>query len=249
MSNDIVQSRRLMRPATLLLCGIVILFVLAAIFDHAQQSLLRHQAERLLADIQSVALLQTATVAHSAQPLDKSAENVIDRFLKLVGDGSLLTRDGWKDAEELSNESNGFSDQTPIFLLTAVPEIAGERWTKEDQAEVEIYCPDVGRIDSAFIYRAPERPYAVVQLCAFDLLLTDKHSELGRDAEKAQKVTEVNQWKMKGPVERWATVGKAITYLTAKRGEASDAGTRENIEKTLATLKRLNGSRRNACAC
>jgi hypothetical protein len=227
------------RPIRTLLwcfCGIVIVLLLAATFDEAQQRLLRKSAERVLADIQAKVLRQTAAEAQASQPIDEAAERVLDRFIKLVGDSALLTPDGWKDAQGLVYESTEFSDQEPILLMLGAPEIGRERWTKEDQAEVEVYwSEDIGSIDSAFRYRPPKRPHAVVTVYRFGLRFTDSH-------------TGVRQWKVDGPVGRYATIEKAIAYLTEKSGRTNDAEIRKNIEQTVATLKRLS-THGNACAC
>jgi hypothetical protein len=224
-----------------------IVLLIAATFDQTQQRLLRFKAERLLADLQSVALRQTAAEAQ-AYP----AERVFDRFLQLVGDGALLTPEGWKEAEELSDESSEFSNEEPIVLMSAAPGNTNERRVKEDQVEVDAYWSnDIGSIDSAFRY-TPPKPisiHAVVTVYRFHLLFTSTDTGINENAHKTQEVTGVSQWKLAGSFKRWATVEKAITYLTEKSGQTNDTETKTNMEKTIATLKRMRRSRRNACPC
>jgi hypothetical protein len=182
--------------------------------------------------------------------MPKPAELVLNRFLKLVGDGALLTPDGWKNAEDLSYEWNDFSDEEPIVLMLGALGNTDQIRVKEDEVEVEIYGGnDAGSIDSAFRYRPPKAPHVFLTSYGFHLLFTDKHTEIGRDGKKTQEVSGMRQWKVQGPFTRWATVEKAIAYLTEKSGQTNDAGTKKNIEKTIATLKRMSRPGGNACAC
>jgi hypothetical protein len=159
---------------TLLWClyGIAGLFILAAIFLHEQQILVRNRADSLLAEMQSAALRRTAVEGQAFQPIDEGAERVVDRYLTLVGNGALLTPSGWKEAEELSYESSEFSSEAPILLLGTIPGNASGRWTKEGQLELDAYGgDDVGSIDSpSYIGRrkVPElrRPPTHSTLCS-----------------------------------------------------------------------------------
>ena len=228
-------------------CGIAIVLFLAATVDQIQQHLLRYRAERLLGDMQSVALRQTAAEAQAY-----IVEPVFDRFLQLVGDGALLTPEGWKEAGELSNESSEFSNEDPIVLMSAAPGNTNERSVKEDQVEVDAYWSnDIGSIDSAFRYTPPKPKsiHAVETVYRFHLLFTSTHAAIKENEHKTQEATGVRQWKVQGPFRRWATVEKAIAYLTEKNGQTNDTETKTNIEKTIATLKRLSSPRGNACAC
>jgi hypothetical protein len=211
VSNTIVPTFH--RPrCTLLLCfcGIAIVLLLAATIDQFQQRLLQHRAEHLLAGMQSVALRQTEAEAQ-AYPV----ERVFDRFLQLVGDGALLTPEGWKEAEELTDESSEFSNEEPIVLMSAAPGNTNERRVKEDQVEVHAYWSnDIGSIDSAFRYTPPEPKsiHAVVTVYRFHLLFTSTHTGIKENVHKMQEVTGVRQWKLAGPFKRWATLEKAALH-------------------------------------
>jgi hypothetical protein len=246
VSNSSVNTFR--RPIRTLLRsfrGIAIVLLLAATVDQIQQRLLRYRAERLLSDMQTMALRQTEAQAYPA-------ERIFDRFLQLVGDGALLTPEGWKEAEELSDESSEFSNENPIVLMSAAPENTNERSVKEDQVEVDAYWSnDIGSIDSAFRYTPPKPKsiHAVETVYRFHLLFTSTHAGIKENEHKTQEATGVRQWKLEGPFKRWATVEKTITYLTEKSGHTSDTETETNIKKTIATLRRINRPRANACAC
>jgi hypothetical protein len=172
------------RPIRTLLwccCGIAIVFLLVATFDQIQQRRLRYRAERLLSDMQSVALRQTGAEAQ-AYP----AGRVFDRFLQLVADGALLTPTGWKAAEQLSYKSNEFSNEEPIVLMRMAPINANEKLVKGDQVEVDAYwSDDVGSIDSAFRYWPPKPNIrVVVTVYRFHLLFTGPHP--GINEKRAQ---------------------------------------------------------------
>jgi hypothetical protein len=251
VSNTSVHAFR--RPILALLscaCGIAIIFLLAAILDSTEQRRLRYEADRRLEDLQSAFLRQTIEEAQTAQPLPKPAERVLNRFLKLFGEGALLTPDGWNKAEEITSEGSDFSEQEPILLMLGPLGSMGQKRVKEDEVEVEIYGGnDAGSIDSAFRYRPPKLPYAVLTSYGFHLQFTDKHTEISNDEKKTQEVSGAKQWKVQGPLKRWATVEKAIAYMTEKRRQANDAETKKNIEKTIAILKQMSSAHGKACAC
>jgi hypothetical protein len=237
-NTSVPTSHRGIRWLLWCFCAIGILLLLVATFDHVQQLLIRQSAKRVLAGIQAKLLRQTAAEAQASQPLDEGAERVLEGFIRLVGDGALLTPESSKDAQRLLYNPNESSDQQPILLMTAAPTpgIAAKRWTKEDQVEVDMYwSEDIGSVDSAFRYQPPGRIHAVVTTYTFVLRYTG--SDNG-----------VRQWKVDGLVGRYATIEKAITYLTNKSGRTNDAQLRKNIQQTVATLKRMS-TRRNACAC
>jgi len=191
-----------------------------------------------------VALRQTGAEAQ-AYP----AERVFDRFLQLVADGALLTPTGWKAAEQLSYKSSEFSNEEPIVLMRVAPINANEKLLKDDQVEVDAYwSDDVGSIDSAFRYRPPNIR-VVVTVYRFHLLFTSTHPGINENEHKTQEAAAVRQWNLEGPFKRWATLEKTIIYLTEKSGQTSDPETVANIKKAIATLKRINTPRGNACAC
>jgi hypothetical protein len=120
-----------------------------------------------------------------------------------------------------------------------------------DQVEVSSYWGDaVGTIDSQFRYQVPKSliPNARTFI-VFHIVRTDKHIVIAGTGEQRVEATGTKEWKLKGPLGRWATVEKAITYLTDKRGQVTNVELRENIDRTLATLRRLSKSHNDACAC
>jgi hypothetical protein len=126
----------------------------------------------------------------------------------------LLTPDGWKNAEELSYEWSDFPDKGPIRLMLGELGSTGEKWVREDEVEVEVYGGnDVGSIDSAFRYRPPKPPHAVLTSYGFHLLFTDKHTEISRDGKKTQQVSGARQWKVQGPFNRWGFCRKGDRIL------------------------------------
>jgi hypothetical protein len=241
------------RPILVLLwCarGIAIIFLLAAILDNTQQRLLGYEADSRLEYLQSAFLRQTAEEAQTAQPIPKPAERVLNRFLKLFGEGALLTPDGWRKAEEITYEGSDFSEREAILLMLGPLGNMGRKRVKEDEVEVEIFGGnDAGSIDSAFRYRPPKPPYALLTSYGFHLQFTDKHTEISNDEKKTQEVSGAKQWKVQGPLKRWATVEKAIAYMIEKSRQSNDAETKKNIEKTIATLKHMCRPHGNACAC
>ena len=101
--------------------------------------------------------------------------------------------------------------------MSAAPGSTNERRVKEDQVEVDAYWSnDIGSIDSALRYTPPKPKsmHAVVTVYRFHLLFTSTHTGIKENAHKTQEVTGVRQWKLAGSFKRWATVEKAITYLT-----------------------------------
>ena len=227
-------------------CGTAIILLLAATFDHVQQRRLRYRAERLLSNMRSVALRQTEAEAQAYL-----AERVFDRFLQMVADGALLTPTGWKAVEQLSYKSSEFSNEEPIVLMRMAPINANEKLVKDDQVQADAYwSDDVGSIDSSFRYRPPKPNIrVVVTVYRFHLLFTSTHPGINENEYKTQEAAALRQWKMEGPFKRWATLEKTITYLTEKSGQTSDPETVENIKKAIATLKRIETRRGNACAC
>ena len=186
--------------------------------------------------------------AQAPRPQLKPTEQVVKQYLKLVGDGALLTPEGWQKAQKLFTESDQYPNKGPVFLLTLGN--FGEMWVEGNKALVETKWTDyMGKVDSALRYYPPEGPHVTMTGFRFPLLFTNEHREVGANGMTTREVTGAWEWKIEGPHQKWATVEKTIIWLNEKSDQTSDLVIKKNAEKTIAILKHLGKPCGNASAC
>jgi hypothetical protein len=200
-----------------------------------------------------LALLLGVTLAgaQTPKPPNKPTERVVVQYEALVKSGAFLNPEGWKNAAKLYARSNPYPPDGEISLMT-VGGTLGEMWLKDNRAEVETKWTDYyGTIDSSLRYRPPQSPVPVVMTTfVFDLTYTNKHVEIGARGETQSEATGPWEWKIDVPeMKRWATIDRAIEYVTQMRDSSDNPAIKKNADKTIASLKRLSKPCGNASAC
>ncbi len=138
-----------------------------------------------------------------------------------------------------------------VIQLMSTGGLLAETWVKGDHAEVETkWTDDNGRIDSALRYRPPEIDVTMT-VYKFDLVFTNKHTDMGADCKTTKTVIGPWEWKLDYPqTDRVATVDRAIDYVAAMRDKSNDPVIKRNADRTIAALNRLSKRRcGSASAC
>lgn len=182
------------------------------------------------------------TTAQAPQAQGKSPKEVVEQYAHMMADGSLLTAEGWNKANQLFvRPSPPPRDQD--ILVTSRPGPPDERLVKGNRAEVDewgIY--NLGKIDSRLRYKpSPKNSDWVVY--SYQLILTDKHWEMGADGSPIREVTGAWQWKFDATQSlRRATVDAALRYVQQVHDATTDPVIRKNANLTLAVLRREKNS-------
>jgi hypothetical protein len=187
--------------------------------------------------------------ARDAKNNGKATELVVVKYQRFIASGALLTPQGWARAAQLFDQSLPYPQNGEIILASTGGAL-GEMWVKGDHAEVETKWTDYfGTIDSTLRYIRPPDPRVVMTTYQFQLVLTNKHREIGLHGETLKEVTGPVEWKIQGPLKlRYSTVGRALVYLARMRDQSSSPAIKKNAEKTIRILKRLNyGCGSSAC--
>jgi hypothetical protein len=174
----------------------------------------------------------TAAIAQNHFRYDGKATSLtVLQYEKLVTDGTLLSPEGWKRAAKLFEVSIPYPE-AGVIDLTSTGGFVGETSRQNDLAEVWTKWTDnLGSIDSALRYRSPDQN-VVGTIYVFHLVF------IGR------------KWKIAGlSRNRTATVDRALRYVTEMRNRSADPVIRENANKTIAVLKRLNSRCGHSSAC
>jgi hypothetical protein len=163
-------------------------------------------------------------------------KQVVERYLKMVADGELLTPDGWTRVNSLVSPPSPQPTDGRIFV-TSTHRGVGEISVKDNRAEVhDAWWDELGSIDSSLRY-TPSKAESNWNIGVYHLILTDKH--WGRGADGVMKeVTGPPEWKIEGPLtKRWATVEAAIRYVQNMRDNSSDLSVKQNADKTITALR------------
>jgi hypothetical protein len=201
----------------------------------SDQSRIRIQAVVLILSVSAV-----AAVAQAPQSNGKATERVVRQYERLIADGAFLTPEGWKKASRIFVRSNPYPKDGEV-LLTSQAGLIGENWVRGDRAEAERKWTDFrGSIDSSLRYK-PAMPTIdiIPAILDYSLVFTNRHVDI-EEGGTTREVLGTWEWKIEGPQsERWATVEKAIIYVTEMRDKSDDPTVKRNAKRTIAILKRL----------
>jgi hypothetical protein len=201
----------------------------------SDQFRIRIQAVVLILSVSAV-----AAVAQAPQSNGKATERVVRQYEKLIADGAFLTPEGWRKVSRIFLRSNPYPKDGDI-LLTSQAGLIGENWVRGDRAEVERKWIDFrGSIDSSLRYK-PAMPTidVIPAILDYSLVFTNRHVDI-EEGGTTREVLGTWEWKIEGPQsERWATVEKAVIYVTEMRDKSDDPIVKRNANRTIAILKRL----------
>jgi hypothetical protein len=166
-----------------------------------------------------------------------SPKEVVEKYLKMVEDGELLTADGWNKVSAIFSEPSPQPKDKVIFV-TSQHHGVGERWVNESRAEVQDgWWDPLGSIDSALRYTPPAKSNSEGNIGVYHLALTDKHWEPEPNGQM-KEVTGSLHWEIEGPLTwRWTTVEPAMRYVADMSEKSSDPAIKHNAERTIAILK------------
>jgi hypothetical protein len=170
----------------------------------------------------------------------KTAKEVVEEFWKLETEGGRLTPEGWYKAGIFFVRPSPPPQKKTIAVISGkYKHSVDERWVKGNQAEIANECFDLGRIDYALRYTAPDPRYYKTDVL-HHLVLTDKHWELGPDGVTEKEVNGPLAWRIENsePV-LWITKDTAVRYVKEAREKTTDPTLKKNADQTLTTLRSL----------
>jgi hypothetical protein len=203
----------------------------------------------------TVLVLEAITVSSQSRTNPAaSPKDIVEQFLSMAREGTLLTPDGWDRAAALFYRPG----PPPSVLGHTIPlPPKGEIYVFDDGFGVErepvkrtatfdavdflVWAKPVGRIDSKLRYSRPTeaemRSYKPAYL--FHLVLTNKYWKLGPDGKLLEETTGPPEWRISPQLSLWTTVNPAILYVRKMRDKTTDPVIKKNADKTLAILKKL----------
>ena len=196
----------------------------------------------MLISIISLASMTSALSAKSPVAPEKSPKEVSEQFYRMERAGARLTPEGWHRAAGLFLRPGAPTQDKKIFIVKN--DVMSDTKVEGNRAEFYVQYLQLGQLDSSgrFLKESKEPleagPISVRVL--YNLVLTDRHWELGAERGEAKEVKGSPEWLIEGfQPWLWITVDTALRYLTELRDKASDRGIKENADRSIAALKRL----------
>lgn len=195
----------------------------------------------------ALSLCLVATLAEvygqSPGPPTQSPKQVVDEYWKFETEGGRLTPEGWRKAQIFFVRSGPLPPEKNIGVVserTKAKCSTDERSVSESRATIVNDCFNLGRIDELLHYTAPDPRYEKTTGIVHNLLLTDKHWEVGPDGTTEKEVTGPLAWRIQNPEPFfWLTVSAAIRYVERAKTETKDPKIKSNAEQTLAALAKF----------
>lgn len=197
---------------------------------------------------------QTTTVGQ------RSPVDVVRDFMKIETSGGRLTFQGWCKASAFFIRPNFYPGTGRIHvILNDQANYAEETARAQNWAEVYAGMNEVGEIDEELRFEpSPPPPHGIKvkegPSIRFDLVLTDKHWQLGPDGAMSRPITGPPEWKIvnESP-ELCITINAAVRYVAEIAAKTNDPAIRKNAGNALAALKRMQlpivKDPPSACAC
>lgn len=193
-----------------------------------------------------VASVEVSVLAEAPQRPRNSPEQVLRRYFSMEQDGTLLTRQGLRNAGMLFERPAAESYDGTFCLMGNLsqdlfgpgPLRAGEGplLVKEIRAEIVIMdC--LGTIDQLLRYRSLPNTGPGKNLRSLKLFLSAKHWERAPDGKTEKEVVGPPEWRIEGRPSRSASVDAAIIYVTKMSAKTTDPAIKKNALRTLAVLK------------
>jgi hypothetical protein len=228
----------------------------------------------LLLFVFAVAEVRAQTSASESAPTPPT--QIVDQLWTMATTGELLTAKGKREAAALYLHPGSASKDNSFRVVSNFWGPAAEIERSENSARVYLGYSPAGTIDAALRYTPPPAPPKMVIKFAMDyhLVLGPTHSTttlLERSGSVKQKngyiaptwrvtgtrtVEGPPAWKIEGPWEQpFLTVNAAIRYVLEMRDTTKDPTIKQNADKTLAILLRMDdlyrrqNIRPSACAC
>jgi hypothetical protein len=197
--------------------------------------------------ILSISIGALAAYAQTDESSLESPDRVLTRYLKMINDGDLLTKEGWQKACPSFVELSPYSSQSTISVTTRFPSAMGTISVKGDHAEADVKWVDpIGEIDESLKYHPPPKTEAEGTIFVFNLALSERHCEVLQDGTLIHNVVGTRQWRIDGPLTTRAASREAtIRFLNEQHDLSADPVIKKNAEESIAILKRLPARRKH----
>jgi|SRR5580700_78650 hypothetical protein len=195
---------------------------------------------RLYAFALFLAVVATESGAQDRQARPRPPEEVLNQYLEMINDGTLLTSQGWKKAALLFELPSPLPRQKLIYVTTSHRTV-GKIQAQGNRVEVdENWVDPLGTIESSLRYRPPPKQAHEVEgtIFVYRLVLTNKHWEPAPDGGSPRESTGPQEWKIEGSMKlREVALDAAIRYVAMLRDKTTDPEVKRNADETLAVLK------------
>jgi len=187
-----------------------------------------------------LALGATLVSAEAQAPTSppRSPKEAVEEYFQFEVNGGRLTTEGWHKAIKFFLRPDSPPKNRRIVVIDrdfSVWDRAIE--VKGDTVRIAVGILPMWRIDSALrLLPSGLTPKSGI---LYDLVLTDKHWELGSNGQETE-VSGRPEWRIKqeDPVI-WITVDTALRYVAEMRDKTKDPVIKKNADATLAKLKAL----------
>jgi hypothetical protein len=193
-----------------------------------------------------MALVILATLAARSEAWCEGSENspseTVEELWVMATTGELLTARGWRSASGL------FAEPLPPpkdFIL-----VVSNHWGPAGPGEIDghdtvvtVGCWGLGKIDSALRFTPAAKTIAIKEGSRYRLVFAPPHFRTLENGKLVQHETtgKYKTWQILDPLEiPFATVNAAIRYILEKRDKTTDPVIKQNADKTLAALLRLD---------
>jgi hypothetical protein len=184
--------------------------------------------------------LGTGTLTAQSQKTDaKSPKEVVEQFVKMETEGGRLTPDGWREASAYFVHPSPFTPDAKVVLIGKSYSVWDPMKMPSGTTTVSVEINLLGQLDSALRFTPPTRRF-YKNSRYFNLILTDRHLELGGKGEKSKEVTGPERWMIDGPSDTlMLNIVTAIRYVSEARDKATNPSMKKNADSTLIRLKSL----------
>lgn len=176
------------------------------------------------------------TPAQGPEDRQKSPKKVVESFWKFETEGGRLTPEGWSKASSFFVRPVSPPSKKKISVIYKDSTIS-DPIIKGSTAHITVEILPQGQIDSTLRFTPSESYKAGL---VYNLLLTDKHWELGSDGTP-KEMTGPPEWRIEDTASTlWLSIDAAIHYVTDVRDKTTDPSIKKNADQTLTKLKKLN---------
>ena len=190
-------------------------------------------------------IILAAVITRSGAALEGSANSpseTVEELWILASAGELLTPEGWQ------NVSGFFTEPLPphksdVLVVSNHWGPAGRPDVSGHDTVVSVGCWEWGIIDAALRFTPAPKTTAVKEGRGYDLVFAPQHFRTFKNGKLVEDGTNPldNRWQITKPLDMpFTTVNTAIRYVLEKRNKTSDPVIRQNADKTLTELMKLN---------
>ena len=190
-------------------------------------------------------VILAASIARPGVSLEGSVNSpseTVEELWLAASAGELLTLEGWQDVSGLFTE--------PLPPPKKVILVVSNHWGPAGRPEVSAHdtvvvvgCWEWGTIDAALRFTPAPKTTAVKEGRGYHLVFAPQHFRTFKNGKLVEDGTNAldKRWQITKPLDMpFTTVNTAIRYVLEKRDKTTNPVIKQNADKTLAALLRLD---------